>query len=356
MMRRCGVRGARMRSRRARPMLESPSILSIRRAASPLPRCRSRSIPRSARRCAISTVRCSCWRAPAAARRASSPPRSAHLIERGHDPKRIAAITFTNKAAREMRERVGGAAARSRASGDLAADVAISHVPCARPADHPRRRRGAGPEARLLDPRSRRHRADRRRADRDDRPRARARRAVADQRAGRTRWSSPAAAAKAAQSDDEAAAAQAYRRYDDTLRAYQAVDFDDLIALPIALLATRRGGGGEVARALRAPAGRRVPGHQSGAVPAAPAAGRASARRSPSSATTTRRSTAGAARRSTTSRELPKDYPALKVIKLEQNYRSTVRILRSANALIANNPKLFDKKLWSEHGHGDRSA
>ena len=41
------------------------------------------------------------------------------------------------------------------------------------------------------------------------------------------------------------------------------------------------------------------------------------------------------------------------MVKLEQNYRSTVRILRSANALIANNPKLFDKKLWSEHGTGD---
>ena len=51
--------------------------------------------------------------------------------------------------------------------------------------------------------------------------------------------------------------------------------------------------------------------------------------------------------------QLAKDYPALKVVKLEQNYRSTVRILRSANALIANNPKLFDKRLWSEHGHGD---
>src|SRR4029453_3683691 len=50
---------------------------------------------------------------------------------------------------------------------------------------------------------------------------------------------------------------------------------------------------------------------------------------------------------------LPPDYPALKVIKLEQNYRSTTRILRSANALIANNPKLHEKKLWSDHGHGD---
>ncbi len=50
---------------------------------------------------------------------------------------------------------------------------------------------------------------------------------------------------------------------------------------------------------------------------------------------------------------LPRDYPALKVVKLEQNYRSTVRILRSANALIGNNPKLFDKRLWSELGNGD---
>jgi ATP-dependent DNA helicase Rep len=51
--------------------------------------------------------------------------------------------------------------------------------------------------------------------------------------------------------------------------------------------------------------------------------------------------------------QLPRDYPSLKVVKLEQNYRSSVRILKSANALIANNPKLFDKRLWSELGHGD---
>ena len=62
---------------------------------------------------------------------------------------------------------------------------------------------------------------------------------------------------------------------------------------------------------------------------------------------------AGAARRSTTSRQLPRDYPDLKVVKLEQNYRSSVRILRSANALIGNNPKLFDKRLWSDLGTGD---
>ncbi|EXI67702.1 MAG: ATP-dependent DNA helicase rep [Candidatus Accumulibacter sp. SK-11] len=52
-------------------------------------------------------------------------------------------------------------------------------------------------------------------------------------------------------------------------------------------------------------------------------------------------------------RSLPSDYPNLKVIKLEQNYRSTGRILKAANTLIANNEKLFDKKLWSELGPGD---
>jgi len=50
---------------------------------------------------------------------------------------------------------------------------------------------------------------------------------------------------------------------------------------------------------------------------------------------------------------LQQDFPNLKVIKLEQNYRSTSRILKSANAVIANNPHIFDKQLWSDKGHGD---
>ena len=44
--------------------------------------------------------------------------------------------------------------------------------------------------------------------------------------------------------------------------------------------------------------------------------------------------------------QLQRDYPTLKVVKLEQNYRSTQRILESANHLIANNPHLFSKNLW----------
>jgi ATP-dependent DNA helicase Rep len=52
-------------------------------------------------------------------------------------------------------------------------------------------------------------------------------------------------------------------------------------------------------------------------------------------------------------KRLPQDYPELKVIKLEQNYRSTSAILRAANNVIGPNPKLFPKTLWSDLGEGE---
>ena len=52
--------------------------------------------------------------------------------------------------------------------------------------------------------------------------------------------------------------------------------------------------------------------------------------------------------------QLQKDFSRLEVIKLEQNYRSAGRILKVANHLIANNPHTFEKKLWSNLGFGDR--
>lgn len=50
---------------------------------------------------------------------------------------------------------------------------------------------------------------------------------------------------------------------------------------------------------------------------------------------------------------LKEDFPALQVIKLEQNYRSSGRILKAANILIANNPHVFEKRLFSELGYGE---
>jgi len=50
---------------------------------------------------------------------------------------------------------------------------------------------------------------------------------------------------------------------------------------------------------------------------------------------------------------LQQDFHRLKVIKLEQNYRSSGRILKAANTLISHNPHVFEKRLWSELGFGD---
>ncbi|MGX5915473.1 DNA helicase Rep [Aliidiomarina sp. Khilg15.8] len=50
---------------------------------------------------------------------------------------------------------------------------------------------------------------------------------------------------------------------------------------------------------------------------------------------------------------LKEHFPQLEVVKLEQNYRSMERILKCANILIANNPHVFDKRLFSDMGYGD---
>ena len=51
---------------------------------------------------------------------------------------------------------------------------------------------------------------------------------------------------------------------------------------------------------------------------------------------------------------LQSDFPKLKLIKLEQNYRSSGRILHNANILIQNNPHVYDKKLFSELDYGEK--
>ncbi|MBC8001946.1 MAG: UvrD-helicase domain-containing protein, partial [Opitutaceae bacterium] len=52
--------------------------------------------------------------------------------------------------------------------------------------------------------------------------------------------------------------------------------------------------------------------------------------------------------------DLEKHFPEVKIVKLEQNYRSTTTILGAANAVIKNNTQRRGKKLWSENGAGNR--
>jgi ATP-dependent DNA helicase Rep len=182
--------------------------------------------------------------------------------------------------------------------------------------------------------------------------RARARAAQGRISAWKNALTPPADAANAAQNDDEAAAAQAYRRYDDTLRAYHAVDFDDLIALPIRLLTVDDA----AASNWRARCAHLLVDEYQDTNPAQYRlfkllVGKRGAFTVVGDDDQAIYGWRGASLDNLG--DLSKDYPALKIVKLEQNYRSTVRILRSANALIANNPKLFAKSLWSDHGHGD---
>jgi ATP-dependent DNA helicase Rep len=163
---------------------------------------------------------------------------------------------------------------------------------------------------------------------------------------------SPEAATSLAENEEQQRHALLYGRYQETLRAYQAVDFDDLIRLPVELFKAHpealqrwqqrfryllideyQDTNDCQYQMMKLLAGDRaaltVVGDDDQAIYAWRGASTANLH------------------------NLQADYPNLRVIKLEQNYRSSQRILQSANHVIKNNTKLFEKNLWSEHGPGD---
>jgi len=271
----------------------------------------------------------------------------AYLVrECGFDPGHIAAITFTNKAAREMRER----SARLLAGKSLAAlNVSTFHALGARILRQEAAKVGLKPGFSILDAADAASVAAEL-ARETDKGRLRAILAII------SRWKNalagPEQAAKAAGDEIEKAAAQVYPAYERALRAYQAVDFDDLIRLPATLFQ-------EHPEALARWQGRLryllVDEYQdtnrSQYLLMRLLAGPRSAFTAVGDDDQAIYSWRGADVENL--RSLGRDYPALRVVKLEQNYRSTTRILAAANSLIANNPKLFEKRLWSELGHGE---
>lgn len=162
----------------------------------------------------------------------------------------------------------------------------------------------------------------------------------------------PARALSMAQSPGEQAIALIYQRYNQALRAYNAVDFDDLILIPVELFQTNA----EVlARWQRKIRYLLVDEYQdtnsSQYLLVQLIVGNRGALTVVGDDDQSIYAWRGA--RPENMSLLKQDYPSLRVIKLEQNYRSTSRILRVANHLIANNPHEFDKALWSEMGLGD---
>ena len=162
----------------------------------------------------------------------------------------------------------------------------------------------------------------------------------------------PQAAAASADDDLARHAARVYRQYQDTLHAYQALDFDDLIRLPVELFATHR----EVLEKWQNKIGYLLIDEYQDTNACQYALVKQMVGIRGSLTVVGDDDQAIYAWRGASAENLAAlqhDFERLKVIKLEQNYRSTARILRAANSLIENNPKLFEKKLWSELGHGD---
>ncbi|EHR69083.1 DNA/RNA helicase, superfamily I [Burkholderiales bacterium JOSHI_001] len=275
----------------------------------------------------------------------------ARLLQHGLAPKEIAAITFTNKAAQEMRERAKGLVG-PRAAKDLV--VSTFHSLGVRILREDGTRLGLKEKFSILDS--------------DD-----VLGVIKDiggntdnKQARHWQWTislwknqglNSAGAAGVAADDDQRVTARIMALYEERLSAYQAVDFDDLISLPLKLLQRD-----DEARAKWQTAFRHVlvdEYQDTNAVQYELLKALVSSddirQRGQFTAVGDDDQSIYGWRGATIDnlKRLPQDWPDLKVIPLEQNYRSTGSILRAANNVIAGNPKIFEKKLWSEFGDGD---
>ena len=267
----------------------------------------------------------------------------------GIKAKHIAAVTFTNKAAREMRERVGKLLGSSRSEG---LTISTFHQLGLTIIRSERRALGLKSGFSIFDGQ------DSHTLIRDlliQEHGAEGDKAVAIQQRI-SAWKNdrilPEQAVASASSPADMLCAQAYLRYNRALRAYNALDFDDLILLPTILfeqspdvlerwqhqlhyLLVDEYQDTNSSQYLLV---KQLVGHRSGLTVVGDDDQSIYAWR-------------GA--KPENLNQLAEDFAGLKVIKLEQNYRSTSRILKAANTIIANNPHVLQKSLWSEIGYGD---
>ncbi|HJW25006.1 MAG TPA: UvrD-helicase domain-containing protein [Rhodocyclaceae bacterium] len=264
----------------------------------------------------------------------------------GFAPQNIAAITFTNKAAREMQERVG-----KLLEGGAASKLQIStfHSLGVRLLREEAKALGYKPRFSIFDS------ADcagiiSELAKTVDKGTLRRLQSII------SNWKnalvSPEEAKHLARDEHEALAAHAYLSYEATLKAYQAVDFDDLIKLPVELFEKHPEIREKWQNRLRYLL---VDEYQDTNACQYQLLKLLTGIRAQFTAVGDDDQAIYGWRGADIEnlKKLPAEFPALKVIKLEQNYRSTVRILKAANNVIANNEKLFEKKLWSELGFGE---
>ncbi|WP_277059950.1 UvrD-helicase domain-containing protein [Rivihabitans pingtungensis] len=271
----------------------------------------------------------------------------AYLIQQADIPARhIAAITFTNKAAREMLERVGKLLKPGEGRG---LTVSTFHSLGMQLLRQEARELGYKPQFSILDAADAGKIVSDIVASTDKQEIRRVQNAI-------SRWKNaligPQTALAQADNEQDLTAARAYLSYQDTLFAYQAMDFDDLIRLPVELLRDKPAVLERWQNKLRYLL---IDEYQDTNTCQYQLVKLLTGERGMFTAVGDDDQSIYAWRGANMENLalLQKDFPRLKLIKLEQNYRSTLRILRAANSVIANNPKLFEKQLWSELGHGD---
>ncbi|MEZ7910318.1 MAG: UvrD-helicase domain-containing protein [Propionivibrio sp.] len=270
----------------------------------------------------------------------------AYLIQEcGFNPANIAAITFTNKAAREMQERI------THMLGEKPKGITIStfHSLGVRLLREEATVLGYKPRFSIFDATDCQAIVADLSGSVDKATIRRLQSIISNWKNGLV---TPDAARHLASNETEALAARVYLSYAATLKAYQAVDFDDLIVLPVELFSQHPAVLDKWQNKLRYLL---VDEYQDTNACQYTLLKLLTGPRAAFTAVGDDDQAIYGWRGADIEnlRGLPRDYPKLKVIKLEQNYRSTVRILKAANAVIAHNEKLFEKTLWSDLGHGD---
>ena len=267
------------------------------------------------------------------------------LIQAGLAPEQIAAITFTNKAAAEMRERAKGLIGR-QAKGVL---ICTFHALGVRMLRQDGAALGLKPQFSILDS--------------DDVTSLLKDCGGSTDAATARQWQwtislwknqglNASQAEAQASGPEEVSLARIMARYEERLSAYQAVDFDDLIGLPLKLLREHT----EVRERWQQTLGHvLVDEYQDTNATQYELLKLMVGARARLTAVGDDDQSIYGWRGATLDnlKKLPQDFPQLKVIKLEQNYRSTSAILRAANNVIGPNPKLFPKTLFSELGEGE---
>lgn len=275
----------------------------------------------------------------------------AHLIGKcGYLPKQIAAVTFTNKAAREMKERVAQSIGKESSKGLI---VSTFHTLGFDIIKREYKHLGFKANMTLFDEHDQMALLKELTADLLQEDKELLRTLINRISNWKNDLCSPQQAMTLARDKQEQTFAHCYDRYNKQLRSYNALDFDDLIMLPTLLFkqnAEVRSKWQEKIRYLLVDEYQDTNTSQYELIKLL--VGDRARFTVVGDDDQSIYSWRGA--RPQNMVRLRDDFPALRVIKLEQNYRSSQRILHCANILIDNNDHVFDKKLFSNLGEGEK--